>query len=159
VSVADKIAAVAGDQPNGLLTNGHHHQSRDVSASSSGANDEPRSPKSKGVSVNESGILLGEFDSVRCKCFVQLELVKVVGDISSQFHSSLPPPLLESFFDLLHASYAYASAFNKDIAFRVALQRAGLLKSMPSQLPSLLKQEIMALSALIRLGKLLSNAQ
>jgi hypothetical protein len=80
----------------------------------------------------------------------QLELVKCVGDLSLQYHTILPPQQHTALLHLLHTSYSYASTFNKDIKFRIALQRAGLLKNLPNQLPSLLKQEVVALSTYIR---------
>ena len=81
---------------------------------------------------------------------VQYELLKCVGDACTQYHPSLSTPHLGALLDLLLASYEYAATFNKDIALRIALQKAGLLRNLPNQLPSLLRQEVKALSTYLR---------
>eukprot|EP00299_Pterocystis_sp_00344_P016554 c8301_g1_i1.p1 GENE.c8301_g1_i1~~c8301_g1_i1.p1 ORF type:complete len:1096 (-),score=306.27 c8301_g1_i1:2128-5163(-) len=102
------------------------------------------------VGVNQHGDLEGQFDRVRSKCLVQFELIKCIGDVCQQFHQTLPTHHLTVLLDLIQSSYNYASAFNKDIALRIALQKAGLLRNLPNQLPSLLRQEAKALATYVR---------
>eukprot|EP00300_Choanocystis_sp_HF-7_P005605 c14174_g1_i2.p1 GENE.c14174_g1_i2~~c14174_g1_i2.p1 ORF type:complete len:313 (+),score=56.03 c14174_g1_i2:102-941(+) len=108
----------------------------------------------EGVGVNSQGDMEGDFGRVRCKCLVQLSLVPCVADVVSKFYSALPQACSLSLLQILQNSFLYAHSFNKDIAFRIALTRAGALKHLPNELPSLLKLEVSALLACLRVGYL-----
>eukprot|EP00301_Raphidiophrys_heterophryoidea_P007204 c12820_g2_i2.p1 GENE.c12820_g2_i2~~c12820_g2_i2.p1 ORF type:complete len:2623 (+),score=547.95 c12820_g2_i2:972-8840(+) len=112
----------------------------------------PRSPK-RSTTTNDAQAIAAieaEFDRVRCKCLIQLEIVQVAADICIHFSPELSSSQLTQLLDFLQHSFEYAHAFNANVEYRIAMQRAGLLKNFPSQLPSLLKQEVNALSICIQ---------
>jgi brefeldin A-inhibited guanine nucleotide-exchange protein len=93
-------------------------------------------------------------------CFVQLDLVQVVNDITEKHWKSMKANHISCWLTMLKEVFTFASDFNKDLPLRVHLLNAGFMRMLNmsghQRPPSLLNQESQALSVylkiLIRVG-------
>jgi hypothetical protein len=65
--------------------------------------------------------------------------------------SSVPPNLLISLADSVEQSYKFAFKFNSEYQLRIRLKSLGFMRDL-RQLPRLIKQEILALTVLIKIS-------
>jgi len=88
-------------------------------------------------------------DVVVMQCVVQLLLIDMLQETMGQHLQHIPPVAVMSLLDSLRCSFEFAHKFNQQIGLRQALKRLGFMSEM-KQLPGLLKQELEALSCLLK---------